>query len=463
MVDQALLDLKYGHFGHGVYSLRDHDWFWGRRGKTVFELRRLGSLQCLLQGTKSSTSNENVRAVARSRFEPYNRTLDRSITELITDYPELQPARGLFSTLHRASEAVTSSVAASEPAQGDLFKYGSITSNKRNGHMTQLHLLALPGGSSGEALQLIRVRPHQFTYFSGKKVERKRSHLVDFSPTNEVGWWVGKGAPILQICFSESINNGDGASSLAVRLPGTTVIIKPSYEKQALPPCGAVLDCAFPPSRILARPLFEVTPAQSRTEIHADVAYNPWNHREFAIVDHCGRCAVFDIESIDFGPDVAKLRRRGTLAELMKSESTTDRQREDQQDGWARVVWAGNTNTIIICTRRHIATFDTQSGAVAPINLPSTHGLPCGYHLDIARCPGHPDWMFLLTSEEIFWIQLSRSADSDTGQKSSRTKVLLRSRHFRNSRDFTLRMKLMDDSEGKYTQLERIEHLANHI
>jgi RNA polymerase I-specific transcription initiation factor RRN6 len=446
MVNNTLRDLLYGHPGQLRYSHETKTWIFGRDFATVHELLQLGTFRPLLQGIGRLGGEPTVRQTAKSEEDRYGRSLSRSIALLIRAYPELAPAHPLLSVAHRVSEIVAAGVGKFDPAKGQLIAYGSVLSKELlHAGPSHVPLLAVPGGRCGEALRLARLQqqPHGWEW---------EDHCLEFfGPSEEVGWWAGKGAPILQVLFAELLDEETGASLLAVRLPGVTIILEACHEHWLMPSSGVGVDCTYAPSRVHVEPLFEVGPATCKsTGTHVDVAFNPWGHGQFAVVDDKGQWAVFGSPNIH---SHARLRSHRLLHAGCIISSLWEEQLEEDEpfmevDGWARILWAGSGSTILVCLRQQISTINMKSGTLADVKLPDTLGLSQSFHLDCLRCPLHPSWVFLLTTEQIIWIEVSALEDDTGMEPSKRAKVIHSTRHFRDQRDTTLYMKIIDDGGG---------------
>jgi RNA polymerase I-specific transcription initiation factor RRN6 len=451
MVDDSILDLKYGHFGPSTYDTENSSWNFSRDLGRTHEIRVAGNFKPILKATRPWDAEGTVRDEAEQQQQRYTRQLEFGVSHLVRTHPELAPARELLSTLHRVSEAVSMAVAGYDPTNGRLIAHGYVFADGHENHSKRVQLLAVPGGLNGDALRLVRLRKQSCGWPSGGSL------LHSPSPVNEVGWWVGKGAPIKQICFAEPLRENDRTSMLAVRLSGCIIILNPRYHLNVVPPAGVSVDCIHPPSRIGANVMFEITPASFQGEAFADVSFNPWDHKKFAVVDHNGKWAIFHIGRLD---EKSKLRvptliRKGQIKDQPFTNVPGVLSTEDafRGDGWARILWSGNRHSIIICTRLHIASFNFINKITSELVLPRTQGLPRSCHLDLVRCPNRPHWIFLLTTEQLLWIDVSETVDDLTDNRSNRARVILCTRHFRSPSDITLSMEVIDDEEGAQLSL----------
>ncbi|KAF2427805.1 hypothetical protein EJ08DRAFT_332518 [Tothia fuscella] len=449
MVKSSLRELLYGHAGRAIYNEQYDDWSLGRDGKTFHQLPQLGKTKRLLKGTGDLAAEETVLDTARDEEDRYDRSLKRCIELLIRGYPELAPAHRLLGVEHRVSERIAKGVAKYDPAKGNLIAYGSVSNMHEDddGHVSFVPLLALPGGRCGEALRLVRLEEQTH----GWEKEYEGRELEPLSPSREVGWWVGKGAPILHIVFAESLDD-TGSDFLAVRLQGVTIILEPCYERRMIPPSGASLDRPYPPSRVHAKPVFEITPESSLSGVHADVSFNPWDHEQFATVDDQGYWAIFGVDKVHKKGKLRQheLQGHGHSGKFDWEEGLEDEDIILEPDGWGRIFWAGSETTLVVCIRQQIVILDMETKTVTPVKLPELYGMRPGIHLDCLRCPGKPQWFFLLTTKQLIWFEVLDLDlnDAAVGRRKEKTKILHSTRHFRNPLDISLHLKVLVEDDN---------------
>ncbi|TKA67698.1 hypothetical protein B0A49_05875 [Cryomyces minteri] len=99
-------------------------------------------------------------------------------------------------------------------------------------------------------------------------------------------------------------------------------------------------------------------------------------------------------------------------------------------DGWARIVWIGNSHTLMLkCPELGIAR--------------TAH-----WFLDLRSSPIHKDHVFILTSSNLFWLQVTTPEEKkNNNQSNAIAKVLLSWKHFRSDEDPSLRLSITADED----------------
>jgi RNA polymerase I-specific transcription initiation factor RRN6 len=442
MAEPSLADQSYGHFGQPVYDVQTKSWIFGRSAINSWRLEPLGNITRTIAATKNREEEEStLRKEVERRDTRYDRALNKEIRRVVRGNPELQAAEYLLNPLIRGSEAVIAAVAKHDPAVGDILALGSaIISDGQNRH-NKTQLCALPGGEGREALRMVRLQADTYGWNEGSAL------LLVSSPTDEVGWWVGKGAPIQQISTPEMLSQEDQGSFFAVRLPGTTLFFRPRYRATPVPPAGVHLGCTISPSRVDVNLLLEILPRDWQGQRHADVTFNPWNQYRLAIVDQAGDWAVFRVKRADKRSQVYefKMTYRGSLDGINEEPVTREQPSSVQQDGWARVLWVADKNTLLICTRRQFCLFSLLNEAPLPFaDLLSKNQ----WFFDVRRCPGRPNWLFILTSTQVFWLEILPESDRVGHGTRSAGRILLSAHHFRDQSDISLQMNIENDLDG---------------
>lgn len=438
MVDSTLQDQSYGHFGTPVYHVQQKSWIFGRSAVRSWHYRPLGDITRTVPGTKDV---EDGGTKARGLDAASGKALVEGIRRVVQGNPELQAAEDILDPLIRASEAVTAAIAEYDPAVGDILAFGTAAVGDGQSRRFKTRLVILPGGACGEVLRLIRLERETYGW------DERETRLLIPSPSGETGWWVGKGAPIQQICTPEILSQEDAGSFLAVRLSGTTLIFRPRYRASLVPPAGTYPGCTIPPSRVEANLLLEILPLDWEGQQHADVTFNPWNQHYSATVDLAGNWAIFKLQQKLRGSQsyTHELAYRGSLEGFFEDSKTREDAPAAQQDGWARILWVADKNTLLVCTRRRFQLFSLS----LETTLPSFTLLPDDqWILDVRRCPAAPTWVFVLTSIQVFWLEILPEIDRGTDITTTTGKILLSAHHFQDPSNVSLQMSIENDLEG---------------
>jgi hypothetical protein len=554
---------NYGHFGIPFYDPILREWTFSKHGeRTTTRFVQIGNVEQLAPATGTAVPTTYLRHTAEQTQRRYDRAMKREVRLLASMYPETQSAELTYAPLLRLSEGVAQALEEYDPAARELLDVGTLSWRTEEGRES-LHLLALPGGECGEALRLSRLRGQDYS------VERDRTFEVA-QATEETGWWTGKGAPILQICFSHAVEDAGKDALLAVRLQGCIIFMFPRYRATPVPAPGIELGDPPKASRIDPNILFELYPAQMQGIRSADVAFNPWNHREFATIDQAGQWTTFTIVRQDeqfpvYEPEQLQKGRMPKVANEEEEEETrneaeevvaevggteppadaergqsfdretttppdiagwaagipqiktsasrhnspsleslpdasSDQQDDEEsekgngardaseatetaqakmvdqgspsgeddeipelrQDGWARITWTLNSNTLIVSSRKAIHVLDRTTGET--FDLPRmllVDTLAPGWYFDVKLCYDRPDHIFVLTSQSVFFIQIFEDLihpeeeqddeQTDVEQEPKRVpkvRIIASALHFRDTSDTSLRLHVSTEDCG---------------
>jgi RNA polymerase I-specific transcription initiation factor RRN6 len=219
-----------------------------------------------------------------------------------------------------------------------------------------------------------------------------------------------------------------------------------------VPPAGHATDTSYPFSSIEIEPLLEIPfPAQCE---HADVAFNPEYDRQFAVIDQVGGWSVSDLKP---GRTFERLKSLLPTASGVMTRSDDGKESQHQlhgsnylEDGWARIRWAGDVNTLVLCTRKLLEFVDLKGRPMSAPDL--TLGLAPRdekpWHLDVRVCSGPRNQLFILTTTKIFWLRVLSADSVLPANETPGGRVLLSVRHFRDPRDLTMQIKVLEHDSG---------------
>jgi RNA polymerase I-specific transcription initiation factor RRN6 len=183
---------------------------------------------------------------------------------------------------------------------------------------------------------------------------------------------------------------------------------------------------------------------------HADICFNPWYIRQFALVDQRGYWSVWDCE----GQKTKRTTYRATVGR--SGHIFDDIQRDEaakltyKSDGWGQILWVGSVSTLLVADRRHLALFDLKS---KPRRLNSPELVPrnsTGCILQVRRSVAELDQVFVLTTSRIFLLKVkSASENFEPGVGDAGAIIILSCPHFRDSEDETVKIELLRNEEGR--------------
>jgi RNA polymerase I-specific transcription initiation factor RRN6 len=451
MAESTLSHLNYGQVGTATYDIDTRDWTFVRQS-TPTTLKQLEIRE------KSTLFVDAVPAPVQFPSTALSTRLTDAKDNakgLVRDYPQLVAAKDLLPELATTSAAIISVTSAYDPLVGSLYSTGSITFAARSEiSANPRRVVATVTGGAGDVLRLGFLYKEYLGWdrelLDLQDRPREQDHGVwirgNTLKNTECGYWSDGAAPIQQVCFAQS---DDKSNLLAVRLLTKTVIFRPFYSRRPRPARQSPYH-KLPPSPLDARPILNLHNDQSGGSPHADVTFNPDYQLQFAVVDQSYAWSVWDIEHGRKGNEY-KLSRlvQGHITSPEDTDSTGE-------DGWARILWVGDVNTMFVCNRRHATIIGINGGSFEYLPCPSLiAGRTSDWILDVKRHPSLRSHFFVLTSTDLVLMAVitsSAAIDGNAGPMGAR--VLLSWRHYRGTEDFTICMSVhMLDEDGMYFDL----------
>ena len=266
--------------------------------------------------------------------------------------------------------------------------------------------------------------------------------------------WPTGGAPVRQICFSRTIE--EKATWMAARFANSTTIFRPLYHRDPVSMhfdrySGHMGSNSARNSRLDANPLVEISSLRTGGFAHADVTFNPWYQRQFAIVDQGGNWSIWEISGRNRqnkGNWAATCVKEGSLPWL-DSGDNLDLDNQPRHDGWATIDWAGDVNSFVVSDRRCAILYRMENEQIWPVPIELGLKRRSEWILDITRSTSNVSHVFILTTTRIFWLEITSSSDFwGDGDMGSSLYPRLSWRHFRDPEDTTLRLSPLLTNEG---------------
>lgn len=431
MADATLKDMNYGHPGTATYDLETKEWLFAREytKKSLKEVQIRG-------GVKQSSSLPCITSVrfASPRIDTHTTSIQKHAKHLAHDFPQLAPGFELLPELALLSTAIHNTTSKYDPLVGDLMSFGSVTHEDR--YDNPRRIAAVPVGEVGNILKLSFVNRERLTWGFDKSIHVEGPSLRDA----ECAYWNEAAAPIQQICFAQS---EDRSSLLAVRLPCKTVFFRPLYHRN---PRAAQHSQFYdlPPSTIDPCPIFTLSVDDTDGYSHSDITFNPDYQLQFAVINQNSTWSVWDI---DYRP------KRGVytvLRTLQGSIRPLDEANNPEDDGWAKILWVGDVNTVVSCNRRVMCMISLQVGSFEYLPCPSLFSKrSTDWILDLRPHPRHTDRLFVLTTTHLLLMKVTTRAQAlDTSVGEAGIHVLASLRHYRGVEDITLRISVQKISEN---------------
>jgi RNA polymerase I-specific transcription initiation factor RRN6 len=448
MAEGTLSHLNYGQVGTATYDIDTRDWTFARQF-TPTTLKQIGIRE------QPSIFVDAVLAPVQfpnTALSTHLTDAKNNVQSLVRDNPQLVGAEDLLPELATTSAAIISASSTYDPLVGSLYSTGSITFAARSEISDNpRRVVATVTGEAGNVLRLGFLYKEHLGWdrelVDLQDLPRERDHGVwiraNTLRNTECGYWSEGAAPIQQVCFSQS---EDKSNLLAVRLLTRTVIFRPFYSRRPRPAEQSPYH-KLPPSLLDARPILSLENDQSGGSPHADVTFNPDFQLQFAVVDQSQTWSVWDIEHGRKGNDYK-------LSLLVQGHITPPEDADlTGEDGWARILWVGDVNTMFVCNRRHASIVGIKGDSFEYLPCPALIANRTGdWILDVKRHPSLRGRFFVLTSTELVLMAVTTSSEAtDTNVGPMGARVLLSWRHYRGTEDFTLCMSVhMLDEDGMY-------------
>ncbi|KAJ5086310.1 hypothetical protein NUU61_007617 [Penicillium alfredii] len=255
---------------------------------------------------------------------------------------------------------------------------------------------------------------------------------------SETTEWSKRGAPVRQVCFARPVE--EKATWMAARLAESTTVFRPLYQREPVPlhiqgDDAVASSIHLRNSRLDSNPVVEISASHTGGFPHADVTFNPWYQRQFAIVDTNGNWSVWEISG--------RQRRKGAnwAAACVKNGSLPEAEykpssRHPRHDGWGSIEWIGDVWTLIVSDRRSVMLFQMADDPVRSNTVELRMARPSEWVLDVRRSSHHASHFFVLTTSRLLWFDVAAASLEEDPKPPLRPRLAWR--HFRDPEDTTL-------------------------
>ena len=327
----------------------------------------------------------------------------------------------------------------------------------RSGSRQPVPIIAVVSGEAGEWLRLFRVQERQLGW-RGDEASPGRVFLSTPYVLNKAEcWWTAGLGNIQQVRFAQS--GPEAGSWLAIRQVTGTTILRPLYCRHPVIPSGpSRYGQRSVPSRLDPHPVVTISIDQTGDVPHADVTFNPWYQNQIGIIDQRGQWSVWNIEGRRRKRDL----RRAVLdcsGALYDGVAASEFAVLDVADGWGAICWVGSIYTLAAFTRRQMALFDLVRRP--PVRLETADLALTGtarWILGVRRSPFNDTHIFVLTSSQIFWLEVrgAAAADDDNDRsidqkRPSACKIILSWIHSRHEEDISLQLEIAGRPDSTLT------------
>lgn len=364
----------------------------------------------------------------------------QNLRDLTDQYSELLPSINLLPGLAQTSEAVIDVTSNYDPTTSELLAFGqAIVVQKERRGAGKVPIAAVAGGTAGEAVRIVLLSKEQLEWKDSNNVT-----LSNYtSKHGEQVWWVGNGRSIEQLVFADV--EDESRPWLAVRYGGTVSILQPLLRPDATTPKRTRSGFLSYPSSWLDPNHLATLPVQRSGGVPiADVTFNPWNNKQIATVDQCGRWFTWDIElrAQKMGVWMIRKSRNGSLSRMSGHVEP-----KVIADGWGAILWVSDMNTIVVSSRTMLAVYDIKDDSRELFVLNSLPNVETDWILDLKRSPSELNHVFVLTTSSVYWFHISTVREKDSPESEPGARCLLSWRHFRDPQDFSVRLSITQTSK----------------
>ena len=345
----------------------------------------------------------------------------------------------------RQSETYEQLASIYDPLRSELLAFGDVPLVDRDilGIRTE-PVAAFVEGTGGNTVRFVRnLDRHNWPETTGAHAEASTSKgcIESFRKVYD--------GPIQQLCFAKALEGREGW--LAVRRHTSSELVPLVVGLE-----GALASPGFRSYHTLSDFIelgsFDYTPLSLPIErtggsSHADVSFNPWTPRQFAVIDETGYWSVWTIEHRSHRQWLFELIEVAS-GHLHEPLAEGERPSDAFEDGWGRIMWFGGHNTLLVASRTFVALLSTDKPHerfnVRGLNL-ETLGDTI---LDLKRNASDRGQAFVLTSTRILWLRFNPPKVQKGPNSEFNVQILLSWRHFLDPADPSLKLTVVKDQNG---------------
>ena len=333
-----------------------------------------------------------------------------------------------------------------DPLQSELLAFGKVpVTVKHDSSIETVPVAAVAGGIGGDTVVLVRLNQEHLSWRESITTQLESSSFQGGIKSS----WSGHNGPIQQLCFAPVTENNQ--VWLAVRYPANTTVLPLLVTEE-----GLLISPGLPFSQGVEHSRQSKSPVSTPLELqyprawgypHVDVAFNPWKARQLAVVDQEGHWSISVIESRSQREEVWEITVV-TSGHVHSGPAEDGESDGDLDDGWGRIIWLGDANTIAVASRNLLAAFSIEG---TPQRLRVPHLGLAQFNdqiLDLKRSTPKRGQAFVLTSTRILLLQSHRRRDEESQSTNVEILIVLSWKHLRDPRDLGLKLSVVQDSKG---------------
>lgn len=425
MDEHADSALHYGHAGRAVYLPESKTWTFARSFTLPPSITYTGETIETVPSPCHPVQSQSPPSISRQADD---KQIPNAHPDLAADWTSIRD--------DKLSKVVTSTSNIYDPLVSSLLDLGYALDYASDEARATLAIAAVVTGESRNAIS--------FRMLVNNITELRRENSVIHVPSigdAETTEWSRWGHSILQICFARPV---EGQSTwMAARLPDVTTIFRPIYHRNPVPmhvhdDVVAAIHGPLRNSRLDANPVVEVNKSSTGGVTHADVTFNPWYPRQFAIVDTRGKWTVWEVTG-------RQRRRNATWAANIVTSGSLPllngmlNNRLPRHDGWASVEWIVDFSTLLVSDRRSVIVFQMVGKDIRSSTVELDMTKQSEWVLDVQRSARDTSQFVVLTTSRLLWFDATTvRLDQETIRPPLHSRLTWR--HFRDPEDLTLQL-----------------------
>lgn len=390
---EPALEGPFGDLGLATYDKEAQEWHFAR------DLNERYTLVTAVDSTHLRQSRASGGIVSTRQ--------NQQLRQLVSAYPELHPAGAILPSLLHVSDAVLTAVSEYDVAVGSRLSLGYLYDHGRNRPIT---ITAFASGYTGNCISIVKLRRQQRAWN-----DTKQARYDIPVPAGSASTWDNSDTSIRQILLARTTESQGVASLLAARLIDRTIVFHLASSRDG----------------VAIHPIHELMKDAAQPD-HADVAFNPWFFRHYAVIDMAGSWTVWQFEN------------KAGLEPSLVSQYTSMETAQTFHDGWRKILWIGSSTMLAVCSRTEIQLYSIETGVLWLRDIDACLQQPDCWIVDVVVEPEMPNILFIVTGTHLLAYQVT-TTHSDLVV---RRLVLLR--HHFNQKDLTLRLHVCSEDDGMY-------------
>jgi RNA polymerase I-specific transcription initiation factor RRN6 len=395
---------------------------------------------------------------------PVTKKNNKQERELLKEYRELIGLTSSYARDEERSRFISQATSYFDPRVSSLFEIGHARlweTVRWKVRLRTVPIAAMASGENGNVLSFCAIDDEpMYRHYEGESSLNFRVPTI--STSNTVDWFCGE-APIRQIRFAESFEESEGL--FAARLLSCTSIFRPIYYQEPLvidpPKIAEGAHSKDQLAHIDPNLVTEIDISQTGGHAHADVTFNPWYQKQFAIIDERGNWSIWLLPKLVQNREGITPERQhsGSLPSFDVTQDE-DQDNTDQMphDGWGKIEWVGDISTFIACGRRTAMLYVAEGATPVSYGIHLNWQSSTEWILDVKPFLQKPSHVFILTTLRILCFDISSRE-----HESSFVLPQFSWQHDRDAEDLTLRFTSLSVGQGRNADVSAYELITDYL